>query len=103
MSRVKRPPPRRRSLRPAELDHQPWPAREAGSGTRGAAEALRAAGVDLAPMLEVASTESVKRALATGGFALLSRLALAAETQRGTLHAIPVCDVDLTRELSRRA
>ena len=50
-------------------------------------------------MLEVASTESVKRALATRGFALLSHLAVAAETQRGTLHAIPVRDVDLTREL----
>lgn len=50
-------------------------------------------------MREVASTESVKRALATRGFAPLSHLAVAAETQRGTLHAIPVRDVDLTREL----
>jgi DNA-binding transcriptional LysR family regulator len=91
---------RRRVLAARELRGEPWLAREAGSGTRAvAAAALRGAGVELTPMLEVASTESVKRALATGGFALLSRLAVATETARGALHAIALKDIDLSREL----
>lgn len=91
---------RRRSVAARELRAEPWLAREAGSGTRAvAAAALAEAGVTLAPMLEVASTESVKRALRTGGFALLSRLAIAADVRAGTLHALPVKGLDLTREL----
>jgi DNA-binding transcriptional LysR family regulator len=91
---------RRRGVAARELRTEPWLAREAGSGTRAvAAAALAEAGVTLAPMLEVASTESVKRALRTGGFALLSRLAIAADVRAGTLHALPVKGLDLTREL----
>ena len=91
---------RRRAISAKELLTEPWLAREAGSGTRAvAAAALADVGVELTPMLEVASTESVKRALRTGGFALLSRLAVAAETRAKTLHQMPVKDLDLTREL----
>ncbi|WP_445151241.1 LysR family transcriptional regulator [Baekduia sp. Peel2402] len=91
---------RRRTVAARELRNEPWLAREAGSGTRAvAATALAEAGVTLAPMLEVASTESVKRALATGGFALLSRLAIAADVRAGTLHALPVKGLNLAREL----
>lgn len=91
---------RRRGVNARELRAEPWLAREAGSGTRAVATAaLEEAGVTLAPMLEVASTESVKRALKTGGFALLSRLAVAADVRSGTLHALPVKGLDLTREL----
>ncbi|HET6506051.1 MAG TPA: LysR family transcriptional regulator [Baekduia sp.] len=90
----------RRSVAARELHDEPWLAREEGSGTRAvAAAALAAAGVTLSPMLEVASTESVKRALRTGGFALLSRLAIAADVRAGTLHALPVRGLDLAREL----
>lgn len=90
----------RRSVAARELRDEPWLAREEGSGTRAvAAAALAAAGVTLSPMLEVASTESVKRALRTGGFALLSHLAVAADVRAGTLHALPVRGLDLAREL----
>ena len=91
---------RRRAITAKELLTEPWLAREAGSGTRAvAAAALADVGVELTPMLEVASTESVKRALRTGGFALLSQLAVAAETRAKTLHQMPVKDLDLAREL----
>lgn len=91
---------RRRSLRAAELRGQPYVAREAGSGTRTVATAaLAAQGVEIVPQLELASAESVKRALAAGGFALLSRLAVEAEQRGGTLRVIPLRDVPLAREL----
>jgi DNA-binding transcriptional LysR family regulator len=35
----------------------------------------------------------------SGGFSLLSRLAVATEVHNGSLHIIPLRDVDLTREL----
>jgi DNA-binding transcriptional LysR family regulator len=91
---------RRRTLAPAELAREPYLTREAGSGTRGVADAaLEGAGVRLVPALEVASTQSVKRALHSGGFSLLSALAVDAEQRAGTLRAIPVRDVDLRRPL----
>ncbi|MDO8213377.1 LysR substrate-binding domain-containing protein [Conexibacter sp. CPCC 206217] len=91
---------RRRSLRARELRGDSYVAREQGSGTRTvAAAAMLEAGVELAPRLELASAESVKRALASGGFGLLSRLAVETEVRVGTLHALPLRDVPLTREL----
>jgi DNA-binding transcriptional LysR family regulator len=91
---------RRRVIAARELRQEPWLAREAGSGSRAVAQAaLEAAGVPLTPVLEVASTESVKRALSAGGFALLSRLGVTAEVESGALHTIAVKDVDLGREL----
>ncbi|MDO8184926.1 LysR family transcriptional regulator [Conexibacter sp. JD483] len=91
---------RRRSLRAAELRGQPYVAREAGSGTRMVATAaLAEQDVALEPLLELASAESVKRALAAGGFALLSRLAVDAEQRNGTLRTVPLRDVPLAREL----
>jgi DNA-binding transcriptional LysR family regulator len=91
---------RRRSLRARELTREPYLAREAGSGTRAVIDhALAGAGVTLRPALQVASTQSVKRGLRSGGFALLSRLAVDAERRAGTLRAIPLSDADLTREL----
>jgi DNA-binding transcriptional LysR family regulator len=91
---------RRRSIAARELVREPYLAREAGSGTRAVvAAALAGAGIELTPSLEVASTQSVKRALASGGFALLSRLAIQAEQASGSLRALPVRDLDLTRRL----
>lgn len=91
---------RRRSLRAAELRGEPYVAREAGSGTRTVATAaLAERGVEIAPRLELASAESVKRALASGGFGLLSRLAVETEERNGLLHALPLRDVPLAREL----
>jgi DNA-binding transcriptional LysR family regulator len=91
---------RRSSLRAAELRAEPYVAREAGSGTRTVATAaLAQRGVEIAPRLELASAESVKRALASGGFGLLSRLAVETEERGGLLHALPLRDVPLAREL----
>nr|WP_281381584.1 LysR family transcriptional regulator [Conexibacter arvalis] len=91
---------RRRSLRAAELLREPYVAREAGSGTRiVAAAALAAVGVEVRPGLELASTESVKRALGSGGFGLLSRLAVETEERGGTLRTVPLRDLPLRRAL----
>ena len=90
----------RRSLRPQELTRERYVSREEGSGTRTvAAAALAAVGVEIAPALELASTESVKRALTSGGFGLLSRLAVVAEERSGALTAVPLRNLPLTREL----
>ncbi|MGO9955233.1 MAG: LysR family transcriptional regulator [Solirubrobacteraceae bacterium] len=91
---------RRRSLAAAELASEAYLAREAGSGTRAvAAAALAGAGIKLSPALEVASSQSLKRALTAGGFAIMSRLAVTAELEAGTLQIVAIRDLDLTREL----
>lgn len=89
---------RRRSVPVKALAEQPFLAREAGSGTRAVAAArLSQAGVELMPALEVSSTEGLKRALAAGGFSLLSRRTIAAELSAGTLAAVPVTGTELWR------
>ncbi len=83
-----------------DLASEPYLARESGSGTRVvAAAALAGVGIELTPALEVASSQSLKRALAAGGFALMSRLAVNAEVQAGSLQALPIRGLDLSREL----
>jgi DNA-binding transcriptional LysR family regulator len=91
---------RRRSVAASELVDGAYVTREAGSGTRAvAAAALREAGVELTPALELASFQSVKRALDGGSFSLLSRLAIEAELAAGSVHALPLRDGGLHREL----
>src|SRR5579875_326921 len=91
---------RRRQIAAAELTGEPYITREAGSGTRAVADAaLARLGIHLEPTTETASMQSVKRALATGGFALLSELAIEAERRSGTLCAVPLRDLELVREL----
>jgi DNA-binding transcriptional LysR family regulator len=80
---------RRRSLSARELLTEPYLAREAGSGTRSVAAAA----------LEAASSQSLKRALESGGFALMSRLAVTAEVSAGVLRVLAIRDADLNREL----
>ena len=88
------------TLNARELLDQPYLTREPGSGTRAVAEAaLGKVGVTLVPFLEVASTQSVKRALEAGGFALLSFLAIESEHRAGTLRRVPVQDARLRRRL----
>ena len=92
---------RRSSVRADELPREAFHARESGSGTRAVAEErLAAAGILLEPVLQVASTESLKRAVIGGGFALLSRCAMADELAAGSLVALPVAGVDLRRQLT---
>jgi DNA-binding transcriptional LysR family regulator len=91
---------RRRSVRAEELVTEPYLTREAGSGTRAiVSDGLGRAGVVLQPTVETASLQSVKRGLASGGFSLLSSLAIEAEQRQGILQGIPVRDVELVREL----
>jgi DNA-binding transcriptional LysR family regulator len=91
---------RRRALSPRELLTEPYLTREASSGTRSVADAaLESAGVRLVPAMEAASTQSLKRALAGGGFTIISRRATVEEEHAGTLVALPVRDVDLSRSL----
>ena len=91
---------RRRSVGVRDLQQEPFLTRERASGTRAVAEAALAQhGVRLEPTAELASTQSLKRAVLSGGFTLLSRLAVQAEQQAGTLAALPVRGVELGREL----
>lgn len=92
---------RHRAVRAAALASDRYLTRERGSGTRAVAAAAlaRANGPDLRPTLEAASTQSLKRAVLDGGFTLISRLAVEAEVEAGTLRALRVTGVDLTRPL----
>ena len=91
---------RRRSITPRELLSEPYLTRETASGTRAVAEAaLAQAGVELTPAMEAASFQSLKRALAGGGFALLSELTIEAEQRAGALVPIPIRSLDLRRRL----
>ncbi len=97
---------RRRGVPAAELARTALVSREAGSGTRGYLEqALQAqAGLDPADRVpaaaELSSTTAIKAAVTAGAApAVLSSLAVAAELAAGTLRAVPVTGVDLTRAL----
>jgi len=91
---------RRRAIAADDLAREPYFTREAGSGTRAVVnDALARVGIDLVPTMETASLQSVKRALTSGGFSLLSPLAVEAEERSGVLRAIPLRDVALAREL----
>jgi DNA-binding transcriptional LysR family regulator len=91
---------RRRSLAASALTREPYLTRELSSGTREVADAaLAAVGVALTPSLEASSLQSLTRALAGGGFTLLSEVAIEADRRAGTLVGIPVRGVDLEREL----
>jgi DNA-binding transcriptional LysR family regulator len=91
---------RRRAVRAGGLVTESYLTREAASGTRAVATAaLARAGIELTPAFQAASSESLKRALAGGGFTLISRLAIEAEERAGVLVGLPVRGVELGREL----
>ena len=91
---------RRRSVRAEELTKERYISRESGSGTRAVADArLADVGVSLEPDLSLASLEAVKRSLASGGFTLISRLALEPEAAAGPLVAVPIKDLVIDRSL----
>jgi len=94
---------RRSGITAAELAAAPLVAREPGSGTRRYLEdALHAeAGVTrVPPIAELSSTTAIKAAVAAGiGPAVLSALAVAPDVAAGTLRAVKVTDLDLTRRL----
>ena len=91
---------RRRSVSPRDLLTDPYLTRETASGTRAVAEgALARIGVELAPAMQAASFQSLKRALDAGGFTVISELTIEAEQRTGTLVGLPIRGVDLRREL----
>jgi len=85
-----------------ELAAEPFIIREPGSGTRETAEeALRAAGLSMRPVMELASNGAIKRAVAQDlGVSILSRYATALELELGHLVELPVDDFPLHREWS---
>jgi len=91
---------RRSSVDRRRLTREPYLTRERDSGTRAvAAAALARHGVTLEPALETPSIQGLKRAVLSGGFTVLSRLAVQAETEAGSLRALPVRGIDMGREL----
>jgi len=84
----------------AELAAEPFIVREPGSGTRETAEeALRAAGLSIRPVMELASNGAIKRAVAQDlGVSILSRYATALELQIGHLAEISVEGFPLRRQ-----
>lgn len=92
---------RRTSVSPAELAATPLVLREPGSGTRGVLEDwLSTLGLGVNPMVELGSTTAIKRAVESGvAPAVLSHLAVHAETRDGRLVAVALRDAQLTREI----
>ena len=94
---------RRSGITAAELAATPLVAREPASGTRRSLEAaLRAQAVleRVPPEAELSSTTAIKSAVTAGiAPAVLSSLAVAPELAAGTLRAVKVTDLDLTRRL----
>lgn len=84
----------------AQLAAEPFIVREPGSGTRETAEeAMRAAGLVVRPIMELASNGAIKRAVARDlGVSILSRYATALELQIGHLVEVPVIGFPLRRQ-----
>ncbi len=91
---------RRRPISIEQLAATPLVQRERGSGTRDTVELILADRDDVAgPLVELSSTTAIKAAVGAGvAPAVLSRLAVADELQRGELVAVDI-DAELTREL----
>lgn len=90
----------RRRLKLADLAAEPLLVREAGSGTRAAAEqAFAEQGVHWAPRMALGSNEAVKHAVRAGlGLAVLSRHTLAADPAGEGLAVLPVAGFPLRRQ-----
>lgn len=90
----------REAVHAPEMSGEPYVAQEPGNPIRRVVEQrLEAAGVRLRPVLEIAGSEAVKRAVAAGlGVAVTSELAVRFEVATGTLRALHIRDVNLERE-----
>jgi DNA-binding transcriptional LysR family regulator len=92
----------RRSIRLVDLAEEPFIVREPGSGTRNVAErALAAERIEPPVVMQLASTEAIKQAVAAGlGLAILSRFAVADQVALGRIAAVRVRGAVLRRSLS---
>lgn len=90
---------KRRRLKLADLVEHPLLVREAGSGTRAAAEqAFAEHGVHWPPRMALGSNEAIKHAVRAGlGLAVLSRHTLAADPAADGLAVLPVAGFPLRR------
>ncbi|MGC3989970.1 MAG: LysR family transcriptional regulator [Chthoniobacteraceae bacterium] len=84
-----------------ELSREPFILREEGSGTRAIVEqTLHRKGIQLKPVLSLASPEAIKNAVAAGiGVAVVSRLIVELELQTGVLGIISMKDLTIQRPL----
>lgn len=91
---------RRRRMKLVELTGEPLLAREAGSGTRAAAEqAFAAQGIDWLPRMALGSNEAIKHAVRAGlGVAVLSRHTLAPDPMTEGLAVLSVAGFPLRRQ-----
>ncbi|WP_088278722.1 LysR family transcriptional regulator [Ideonella sp. A 288] len=91
---------RRRRLKLADLTAEPLIVREAGSGTRAAAEqAFAAQGITWSPRMTLGSNEAVKHAVRAGlGLAVLSRHTLVQNPASEGLAVLPVTGFPLRRQ-----
>ncbi len=87
---------------PEELDGLAFVGREAGSGTRAVLEqALATVGASPAVRLELGEPEAIKRAVRAGlGAAVLSRVAVAQEVERGELVALSIAHPGFRRQFT---
>ncbi|QUR69737.1 LysR family transcriptional regulator [Mycobacterium spongiae] len=96
---------RQRPVTPVELSQTALVTREPGSGTRDSLTAAlqRTLGDALRqtpPLLELSSAAAVRAAVVAGaGPAVMSRLAVADDLEIGRLRAVPVLELDLSRDL----
>lgn len=92
----------RRRLRPSDLADQPLLMREIGSGTRELVEKrLQRHGIPLGNIVELGSTEAVKKAAVHGGgIAWLPRMCMPRELAAGELVRLPVKSLEIRRPLS---
>lgn len=90
----------RKRLKLADLVDQPLLVREAGSGTRAAAdEAFASQGVDWPPRMALGSNEAIKHAVRAGlGLAVLSRHTLSADPAADGLVVLPVVGFPIRRQ-----
>lgn len=96
---LKHPLASRRRLRLAELTDEPLLAREAGSGTRAAAEeAFAKQGITWPPRMALGSNEAIKHAVRAGlGLAVLSRHTLPKNPAADGVVVLPVVGFPLRR------
>ena len=93
---------KRRHVSLHTLGKEPLILREPGSATRALVEGrLRAAGIDVRPMLELASTEAIKQAVEAGaGVGLLGAAVVRRDVRGGHLCAVRVSDRHFVMKLS---
>ena len=92
---------KRHNVTVRELCREPFLLREEGSGTRAAVErALHRHGIELVPLLSLASPEAIKQAVAAGmGLSIVSQLIVELELRAGILGVIPLKDLTIRRAL----